>query len=84
MGEANLATAEKGKQVYDEATKQLARFASWFKDRPKDERKLRHRKAPTMPMPWGQRPIEGSAPPAKEVAPHTNGKSKKAKVAKKR
>src|SRR5256885_9532054 len=57
LGEAELATAEKGKQAYDEAVKQLVSFVTWFKDRPKDKRKDRHRKTPTMPMPWGQRPL---------------------------
>jgi creatinine amidohydrolase len=54
LGDAELATAEKGRQVYDEAVKQLVRFITWFKDRPKDKRKELHRKKPTMPMPWGQ------------------------------
>ena len=54
LGEAELATAEKGKEAYEEAVKQLARLVTWFKDRPKDVRKDRHRKPPTMPMPWGQ------------------------------
>jgi creatinine amidohydrolase len=57
LGEPELATAEKGRQVYEEAVKQLARFVTWFKDRPKDKRRDRHRHPPTMPMPWGQRPI---------------------------
>jgi creatinine amidohydrolase len=57
LGEAELATKEKGKNVYDEAVKQLARFVTWFKDRPKDVRKDRHRKPPTMPIPWGQRSL---------------------------
>ena len=57
LGEAELATAEKGRQAYEEAVKQLVRFVTWFKDRPKDERKDRHRKPPTMPIPWGQRPL---------------------------
>jgi hypothetical protein len=54
LGEPELASAEKGRQVYDEAVKQLARFITYFKDRPKDIRKDRHRQAPTMPFPWGQ------------------------------
>lgn len=58
LGEAELATYEKGKRAYDEAVKQLATLVSWFKDRPKDVRKDRHRNPPTMPMPWGQRPVE--------------------------
>jgi len=58
LGEAELATAEKGKQVYEEAVKQLARFVAWFKDRLKDVREDRHRRAPTMPMPWDQLPVD--------------------------
>jgi creatinine amidohydrolase len=54
LGEAELATAEKGRQVYEEAVKQLVRFVTWFKDRPKDQRRDLHRRPPTMPMPWGQ------------------------------
>jgi creatinine amidohydrolase len=57
LGEAKLATAEKGEAAYNEAVKQLARLVTWFKDRPKDERKDHHRKPPTMPMPWRQKPI---------------------------
>ncbi len=57
LGEPELATEEKGRQVYEEAVKQLVRFVSWWKDRPKDVRKDRHRTPPTMPMPWGQRPV---------------------------
>jgi creatinine amidohydrolase len=59
LGEAELATAEKGRVAYEEAVKQLVRFVTWFKDRPKDVRKDRHRKTPTMPIPWGQRPVGG-------------------------
>lgn len=59
LGEAELATEEKGRRAYEEAVKQLATFITWFKDRPKDERQDRHRQSPTMPMPWGQRPIDG-------------------------
>lgn len=58
LGEPELATAEKGRQVYEEAVKQLVRFVNYWKDRPKDVRKDRHRKPPTMPIPWGQRPID--------------------------
>ena len=57
LGEAELATAEKGKQAYEEAVKQLVRFVTSFKDRARDQRRDRHRKPPTMPIPWGQRPI---------------------------
>lgn len=58
LGEAELATAEKGKQAYEEAVKQLARFLTWFAERPKDARKDRHARPPTIPMPWGQRSIQ--------------------------
>jgi creatinine amidohydrolase len=58
LGEAELATAEKGRQAYEEAVKQLVRFVTWWKDRPKDVRKDRHATPPTMPMPWGQRSVQ--------------------------
>src|SRR5437763_2101906 len=54
LGEAELASVEKGRQACEEAVKQLCRFIAWFKDRPKDERKDRHRVKPTMPFPWEQ------------------------------
>ncbi len=54
LGEAELATVEKGKAAYDEAVKQLVQLVTWFKDRPKDQRKSHHRNPPTMPMPWRQ------------------------------
>ena len=57
LGEAELASEEKGKRAYEEAVKPLARFVPWFKERPKDERRDRHRKPPTMPIPWDQRPL---------------------------
>jgi creatinine amidohydrolase len=58
LGEAELATAAKGKQAYNEAVKQLVRFVTWFKDRPKDRRRDRHARPPSMPIPWGQRPVQ--------------------------
>src|SRR5208282_5697522 len=58
LGEAELASAEKGRQAYEEAVKQLTRFITYFKDRPKDQRGDRHRRTPTMPMPWGQQPVK--------------------------
>ena len=57
LGDAELATPEKGRQAYEEAVKQLVRLVTWFKDRPKDVRKDRHRTPPTFPMPWNQRPV---------------------------
>ena len=67
LGEAELATAEKGRQAYEEAVKQLVRFVTWFKDRKPDVRRDRHRRRPTMPMPWGQRPV-APAKPADQLA----------------
>jgi creatinine amidohydrolase len=58
LGDAELATAEKGRVAYEEAVKQLVRFILWWKDRPKDARRDRHRRRPTLPMPWNQRPVE--------------------------
>ena len=58
LGDAELASAEKGAEAYEEAVKQLVRFVSWFKDRPPDRRRDRHSAPPTMPLPWGQRPVD--------------------------
>jgi len=52
LGDAALATAEKGQQAYEEAVKQLVNLVTWFKDRPKDPREDHHRQPPTMPLPW--------------------------------
>jgi creatinine amidohydrolase len=59
LGAAELASAEKGRAAYEEAVRQLVRFVTWFKDRPKDPRRDLHRRPPTFPMPWGQRPAGG-------------------------
>ncbi len=57
LGEAELATVDKGRRAFEEATRQLALFVDYFHPRPRDQRKDRHRQAPTMPIPWGQRPL---------------------------
>jgi creatinine amidohydrolase len=62
LGEPELATPEKGREVYEEAVKQLVRFITWFKDRPADVRRDRHRRTPTMPIPWNQRPLKNQFP----------------------
>ena len=54
LGDCELATEDKGRRAYEEAVKQLVAFISWFKDRPKDQRRDHHRQSPTMPIPWGQ------------------------------
>jgi creatinine amidohydrolase len=59
LGEPELATAEKGREAYEESVKQLVSFITYFKDRPADRRADRHRQPPTMPIPWGQRPLKG-------------------------
>jgi creatinine amidohydrolase len=56
LGDAELASAEKGRAACEEAVKQLVRFVTWFKQRPKDRRRDLHRRKPTMPMPWNQMP----------------------------
>jgi creatinine amidohydrolase len=57
LGEAELGSVEKGKRAYEEAVKQLVGFVNWFQPRPKDKRKDHHRKPPTFPIPWDQRPL---------------------------
>jgi creatinine amidohydrolase len=59
IGDAELATAEKGKEAYEEAVRQLVRFVEWFHPRPPDPRRDLHSRPPTMPIPWGQRPLRG-------------------------
>ena len=54
LGDAKLASPEKGREAYEEAVRQLTRFVTWFRNRPKDPRRDLHRQKPTMPMPWGQ------------------------------
>ncbi len=57
LGDAELASVKKGEEAYQEAVKQLVRFVEYFHGRPKDVRKDRHRRPPTMLIPWGQEPI---------------------------
>ena len=57
LGDAELASPEKGRRAYEEAVKQLVRYVTWWKERPKDVRRDFHRNPPTMPLPWGQRPV---------------------------
>jgi len=55
MGQPELATREKGEQVYTEAVKQLTGIVDFFQARPADVRRRHQRHDPTMPIPWGQR-----------------------------
>ena len=58
MGEPELATREKGEQVYNEAVKQLIGMVEFFQDRPKDVRQDHRGTSSGTPMPWGQRDID--------------------------
>jgi creatinine amidohydrolase len=54
MGAAELATAEKGRQAFEEAVKRLCEFIVEWQKVPPPKRKENHARKPTMPMPWGQ------------------------------
>ncbi|MCC7193387.1 MAG: creatininase family protein [Phycisphaeraceae bacterium] len=54
LGEATLATKEKGKRALDEASRQLAQLCTEFRRRVKPKRGDHHDPLPTFPMPWGQ------------------------------
>ena len=58
LGEPELATVAKGREAFEEAVRQLIRFITFFKDRPADSRRDHHLRLPTMPLPWGQRPVK--------------------------
>ena len=61
LGQASLATKEKGRRAVEEAARQLARMLAEFRALPKPPRGDHHGEAPSMPMPWGQ----GDAPGAR-------------------
>ncbi len=69
LGEAELATKEKGERVYHEAVKQLCSFVNYFHLRPKDRRRELHRRPPTIPIPWKQRSQEEKRETASDEAP---------------
>lgn len=69
LGEAELATREKGERAYREAVKQLCSFVNYFHPRPKDVRRELHRKAPTIAIPWGQRSHDEVREEASEKGP---------------
>lgn len=54
LGDAELATAEKGRQACDEAVRQLVNFIEEWSAQPAPARKENHQSRPTMPMPWNQ------------------------------
>ena len=61
LGQATLATKEKGRRAVEEAARQLARMLAEFRALPQPPRGDHHGVAPSMPMPWGQ----GTAPAAR-------------------
>jgi hypothetical protein len=54
LGEAELATAEKGRAAFEEAVTRLCEFIDEWWAKPAPARIENHAKQPTMPMPWGQ------------------------------
>lgn len=54
LGQATLATKEKGRRAVEEAATQLSRMVLEFADRPKPPRGDHHVYPPTFPMPWAQ------------------------------
>lgn len=54
LGEAELATKEKGKRALEEAALQFSRLITEFGARPRPPRGDHHDPLPTIPMPWGQ------------------------------
>ena len=54
LGQATLASKEKGERAVKEASTQLARMITEFRANPRPPRGDHHRTEPTMPMPWGQ------------------------------
>lgn len=54
LGEAELATPEKGRVAFEEAVTRLCGFIEEWTAVPVPTRKENHRTEPTMPMPWGQ------------------------------
>lgn len=57
LGEAELATVEKGERAYREAVRQLVGLVEYFHKRPKDQRRDWHRQPPTQPICWNQTPL---------------------------
>lgn len=54
LGEAELATAEKGRIAFEEVVTRLCEFLLEWREVPSPIRAENHRQQPTMPMPWGQ------------------------------
>jgi creatinine amidohydrolase len=54
LGDAELATAEKGRSAFDEAVRRLCEFIDEWSKAPAPKRKENHAGPPSFPMPWGQ------------------------------
>lgn len=65
LGEATLATTEKGGRAVAEVAKQLSRLITEFRATPPEPRGDHHATRPTMDMPWGQ-----GAPPTMQGDVH--------------
>ena len=57
LGDAELATAEKGARPTKKPSSSSCASSPGSRTGPKDQRRDRHRKPPTMPIPWGQQNI---------------------------
>jgi creatinine amidohydrolase len=51
FGQATLATADKGRRIFEETVKRLIEFAAEFQARPDRPRVDYHRRPPTSPLP---------------------------------
>ncbi len=54
LGDAERATAEKGRQAYEEAVRRLCEFIEEWSAAPRPTRRDQHAVPPSMPLPWGQ------------------------------
>jgi creatinine amidohydrolase len=54
LGDAELATPEKGREAFEEAVTRLCEFIGQWRSAPAPSRKENHQPETTMPMPWGQ------------------------------
>ncbi len=53
IGEAEQATAEKGRRVFEHAVARMIEMVRWFRARPRPERREHHATSPTFPLPFG-------------------------------
>jgi creatinine amidohydrolase/Fe(II)-dependent formamide hydrolase-like protein len=53
VGAPELATAEKGRRVFDHAVERLIGLVRWVKERPIPPRQEHHAAPPTFPLPFG-------------------------------